>query len=640
MKTRLFFFAFCLVLVTAGSVFFAQSTKNSNVTPTFDSLWKTVEKNEKASLPKSALETVNAIYEKALMEKNSPQLIKSLIYRMKFELSIDNDKFPQLIGEIEDYNKENMNIVERSVLHSILANLYSQYYQSNSFTINQRTAVMGTAPEDIREWTGNIFIEKITGHALLSVEQAEELQAINVSEYADILNQGKSSQKLRPAMYDFLVNQAIELFSLYASNSQTANFFPQTRIQDICFIVPVNEFVNLPVEVKDYDFIPLTLKLYQQLLTFRLKEENPPALVIADLDRLEFIKNNTESDEAGDAYLRVLEQLEKKYAGNDFCVEILYKKALYFNQDTSADFVPLVRSSIIISEDLEEKKFESKRRTYEICLDGIERYPNYERINLLKNLLSQITSSYANVQAPNVVYPEKELELKVDYRNINKLTVEIYKINAPVTAYQNNWSRNGLYKTSGVLIERKDIDLNNENRYQENDTIIKIPMKTLGSYEYVVYTDKDKNKIANQQFSVSRLASISRSLNSGREFLVVDRISGKPIEGAKVNFYKQVKNKAQFVSSALTDKSGLAKGSADNDIAFYNATLGDDKALPLSSIPWSSAFRQTNESIEQLYLFTDRSIYRPGQTVFIKGIAGQIGENEQKAGDVCINSSN
>ncbi|MCL2650407.1 MAG: MG2 domain-containing protein [Candidatus Azobacteroides sp.] len=630
MKTRFFFLAFCLILVTAGSIFFAQNTKTQSMATTYDSLWKTVEQKEKASLPQSALEAINMIYEKALKEKNSPQLIKSLIYRMKFELSIDNDRFPELIKEIETFNENNTNVVERSMLHSILANLYSQYYQSNSFTVNRRTAVTGYIPEDIREWSGNIFIEKITAHVLLSVQQEKELQATNVSEYADILNRGESSQNLRPTLYDFLVNQAIKLFSQYISNSQTANFFPQTKIRDTRYFIPAKEFVNSPTETRDYDFIPLTLKLYQQLLAFRLKEDNPLALLIADLDRLEFIRNNTESDEAGEAYIKALNQLEKQYTGNDFCVEILYKKAFFYNQDTNTDLVPLGRGGINISEDSGKNQSEGRKRAYKICLDGIKRYPNYERINLLKNLLNQITSSYANIQAPNVVYPEKDLELTVNYKNVNKLTVEIYKINAPVTAYQNNWARNGLFEKSGVLINRKEIDLINTNPYQDNDTIIKIPMKSLGSYEYVVYSDKDEKNIANQQFSVSRLATISRMLNSGREFMVVDRISGEPVEGAKVNFYKRVKNELQFASSVVTDKSGLAKGNSDNDIVSYNVTFRNDTSLLLSPVPWSSVFRKPNESIEQLYLFTDRSIYRPGQVVYFKGIAGQLGANEQK----------
>ncbi len=371
MKTRLLLLSFCLVLTTAESVLFAQSTKTPGVTPpTYDFLWKTAEKNEKASLPKSALETINEIYAKALKEKNGPQLIKSLICKMKMELAIDRDKFPQLIEEIETYNKENTNIIEKSVLHSVLANLYSQYYQSNYYTVNQRTAVTGPAPADIREWTGNIFIEKITEHALFSVEPVEELRATNVSEYAGILNQGKSSQKLRPAMYDFLVNQAIELFGQYASNFQTENFFPQTKIQDTRYIVPAKEFVNLPVETKDFDFIPLTLKLYQQLLAFRLKENNEQALLMADLERLEFLRNNTESDEAGEAYIKVLDQLEKQHAANDFCVEILYQKVLYYEQNTNMDFIPLVRGEA----DSNGNNYEGKKKAYEICIDGINRY--------------------------------------------------------------------------------------------------------------------------------------------------------------------------------------------------------------------------------------------------------------------------
>ena len=600
MKTQLFILTTCFVLITTGSICFAQSTKNPSLTsPTYADFWKAVEQNEKASLPKSALETINEIYTKALKGKNSPQLIKSLIYRIKMESAIDNDKFPQLIEEIEAYNETNTNVVEKSVLHSILANLYHQYYQSNNFTINQRAAVMGPAPADIREWSGNIFIEKITEHLQLSVKPEKELQVTKVSEYADILNQGKSSQNLRPAMCDFLVNQAIELFGQYVSNAQ-------------------------------HDFKSLILELYQQLLSFRLKEDNPQALLMVDLDRLEFIRNNTESEDAGEAYIKALDQLEKQYADNDFCVEILYKKALYYNQDTNTDFIPLTRSGTIISEDSGENNYEGKKKAYEICLDGIQRYPNYERINLLKNFSGQITSSYANIQAPGVVYPEKDLKLTVKYRNVNKLTVEIYRINAPVTEYQNNrWSRNGLYENSGVLIDKKEVDLTNTNLYQDYDTIVNIPIKSLGSYEYVAYTDKDEKNIANQQFSVSRLATISRVLNSGREFLVVDRISGKPLEGAKVNLYKQEKNKPQLASSIITDQSGLAKGNTDNDISLYSVTLGNDTALLLSPVLWSSTYRAPKGSIEQLYLFTDRSIYRPGQTVYFKGIAGQLGENEQ-----------
>ncbi len=630
MKTKLILFVVCFALVTAGSMFFAQTTKKTtSITPSYDMLWKSVEQNEKASLPKSALENVNAVYQKALKEKNSPQLIKSLIYKMKLELSVDNDKFPQLIGEIEDYNGKNTNVVEQSVLHSILANLYSQYFQANNYTIGRRTAVTGFVPEDIREWPGNIFIQKIVEHVQLSVKAEKELQATNISQYADILNQGKSSQSLRPTIYDFLMNQAIELFSMYGANYQTTQYFPQSKFQDTQYLLSANDFVKLSIDAKNYDFAPLTLKLYQQLLAFRLKGSNPQALLIADLDRLEYILNNTESDGAGDAYVKVLDQLEKQYTSNDFCVEILYKKALYYNNKTNEYAIPL-RNEKIIPEESAKNQYEEKKKAYEICQDGIKRYSNYERINLLKNLSNQITSSYANIQAPNVVYPEKELELSVRYKNANKLAIEIYKINAPVTEYQNSWSRNGLYKKSGVLIDKKEISLTNTNIYQDYDTIVKIPVKALGNYEYVVYTDKEEKNVANQQFSVSRLATISRTLNSGREFLVVDRISGKPIEGAKVNLYKQVKNKPQLSSSITTDKSGLAKGSAENDISLYNVTLGDDMALLLSSVPWSSSYHTPKDAIEQLYLFTDRSIYRPGQTVYFKGIAGELGKNEQK----------
>ncbi len=634
MKTKLFYLIFCLVLTTIGSIFFAQNIKELppvNATLSgYAELWKNVERDEKAALPQSALENINAIYEKALKEKNSPQLIKSLIYKMKMKLEINNDDFPQLIKEIEIYTGKDTDVVERSVLHSILANLYSQYYRSNSYTINERTAIAGPATEDIREWPGNIFMEKIVEHAQLSIQAGKELQATKVSQYADILNMGNSSQNLRPTMYDFLINQAINLFAVLSTNynQTTNNFFQQTKLEDTKYFAPVLDFIDTEIFVQKCDFVSLTLQFYQKLLAFHYIENNKEALVLTDLDRLNYVHNNINSVQAKTAYIKALEELSRQYEDYGFCVEILFKQANYYIQLEPETINS--EKQLDVEKEMNGMRYENYQKAYEICSDGINRYPNYERINLLKNLKNDLTSSYANVQAPNTVYPEKELELKIRYRNVNKLGINIYKISSPVTEYRDNWSRNGLYKKSGSLIEKKEISLTNTHPYQDYDTIIKIPVKSLGCYEYVVYMENESQNVANQQFSVSKLAAISRTMDSGREFLVVDRISGKPIPGAKVNFYKQVKNNIQPSSSVITNKSGLALGNADNSISFYNITLGEDSFSILSPVPWSSTYQEPNMSIDQLYLFTDRNIYRPGQTVFLKGIAGKLSQNEQK----------
>jgi uncharacterized protein YfaS (alpha-2-macroglobulin family) len=548
--------------------------------------WNEVSAFEKQSLPQSALKAVNQIYQKALQMGNSPELIKAMIYKLKFETVIDRDKLPQLIGEMETFAAGDNNKTEQAVLYSLLADLYGKYYRHDSYRINQRTALPAAeAGTDMETWPADIFIERIAGYVERSLEPAELLRKTNVSEYKDILQTSESSRKLRPTMYDFLVYRGIDLLK--------------------GMIDPSGK----------YDFVPQILKLYQDLLAFRTRENNPYALVMVDLDRLEFILNYTEEmgeDAAGksEKYPAALDRLEKQYAGEDFCAEILYKKANYYNNNESRI------AGYFDNESLYSERKKLAKQVYEICLEGVEKYPNYERIGLLKNLLEQISRSELTVNGNNAVYPGKELKLQINYRNLDKITLKIYKINAPVSAS----AANREYGKYGKLIVTKQINLINETPYYQSDTTIQIPMEELGNYEYVIYPETNTKYLVNQQFSVSRLATVSRAVEGKREFLTTDLISGKPIEGASIHLYKKANNRLEKIETLRTNADGLAFGGKEKEINSYNATYQSDTSLLISNVLWLSDYRES-ESNQSLNLFTDRSIYRPGQTVYFKGIA-------------------
>jgi hypothetical protein len=585
-----------------------------------NSKWDVVNSLESQSLPQSALEVVNEIYREALKTNNSPELIKAIMHQIKYETAIDADKVLGRIAEIEQFAKQTNNKVQQAVLYSLLAELYQGYYQANSWQINQRTAIAGDAPEDIREWSGNLFVQKITDFVHLSLAPAKELQNTNVLDYRIILIEGDASRNLRPTLYDFLLWRGIETLNTFNNNWGGAqNYFPQTKLTNVNYFAPVKEFVELNLQAEDYDFAPQILKLYQDLLTFRLKENNEKALLMADLDRLNFVRDNFQGENAGENFLNALSQLLEQHEEEEFSVEIMFQKANHF--------IYYLRFGY------ESENTDALRQAYLICTEGIKKFPNYERIGLLKNLLNDITQSRISVNAANTVYPGENLDLKINYRNLDKLTVEIYKINAPITIYgREMWTRGGQFKKNGKLIQEYTIALSNEYPYLNLDTIFQIPMRELGSYEYVIYgNDNDVDDLLNQQFSVSRLATIARVVDGRREILVVDRNSGEPISGigANVNFFKFVRN-LKFYKSAEINHLGLAWGEYGRDITLYNASYKNDTSLLLSPVPWiPTNYSTTNNERANLSLFTDRSIYRPGQTVYFKGIAYQIRKNSK-----------
>jgi hypothetical protein len=215
------------LLLTA--CFFVFSTA-AQTTPVFmNNLWNRVDELERQSLPQSALEIVRQIRQDAIREGNSPELIKSLIYQLKYETAINQDHLPDQIVELEQWLRRDQNPVEQAMFYSIIAELYANYYHADAYRINQRTAITGLTPDDIREWPANLFIRQIADYVRLSLLPAKELQQTDVLEYRAIVEEGKSSRSLRPALYDFLVHRGIELLSKLVMNPQIPNLFQQTK---------------------------------------------------------------------------------------------------------------------------------------------------------------------------------------------------------------------------------------------------------------------------------------------------------------------------------------------------------------------------------------------------------------------------
>ena len=117
----------------------------------------------------------------AIQSKNTPQLIKALISRMKEQLDVNDDDFPELIKEVENYAAECKEPASTAVLHSMVAEMYNQYYTMNRWKINQRTDLAGYVPEDIREWTSNLFTNKIKEELTASLQPAKLLQETPIS---------------------------------------------------------------------------------------------------------------------------------------------------------------------------------------------------------------------------------------------------------------------------------------------------------------------------------------------------------------------------------------------------------------------------------------------------------------------------
>lgn len=504
--------------------------------------------------------------EKAIIEaiqtKNTPALIQSLITRMKNQLEKDTDTFPELIKEVETYAGTCPDSASVAVLHSMIAEMYNSYYMQNRWNINQRTQLAGYVPDDIREWTSNLFKEKIKQELTLSLRPAPLLQQTPVSQYNLILKKGKDSPELRPTLYDFLAFRAIE--------------------------------------------IQPSVKWYEDLIAFRRTQPEKKALLLDELDYWQYKYDNQSVSTTG--YSDTLDSLYKVYEKEPFAAEIriasmnLLQRERYQGNKAHQDSIQAL--------------------IYNLCKESISQYPQYSRINIFKNQLNQMETPVLNIQTDNNVYPGKALTLQIKYVNTPQLIVRIYKsLRQPEDAWRNLYKNSKSMR--GELVKEVTFKMNLANSYTEADSTLTIPMDKLGLYEYVI-TVPGKQLTVSNRFSVSRLAALTRSQTNNSEVLVTDLESGKPIEGATVIYYKtnMMNGTLQRQGEVKTDRLGIAVLPARKKIEQIRPVFREDTSSIITNVyPYGSfPSGQENDRVD-LSLFTDRGIYRPGQNVFFKGIA-------------------
>lgn len=496
----------------------------------------------------------------AIAYQDSTEVIRSLIEKMSGELEKDNDKFPELIHEVEQYTQSLGDSATIALLHSLTAEMYKTYFNNERRNIQQRTDLQGFIPEDMREWTANLFVQKINEELNASLTPIETLKNTPTTRFADVLELGEDARLLRPTLYDFLLQRAID-------------------------IQPSNDF-------------------YQRWMAFRASQiGNPKAELLVSLDYLRYQVGHINTDK----YKAGLDSLAEKFPDKECQLEIDLAK-LQWMQATRYNFPT------------EAQRDSAKAALYAFCEQCSRNYTKGTlRANGFRNTKADLELPLLQGSSNNNVYPGKNLEIKITYRNTPKLTVYIYENRSnPETAMRNKSN------FRGNLVKKIEYNLPIVQPFQEKDTVFSIPMEQLGLYEYEV-TTPDEQLAIQAPFSVSRLAAISRTNADGKqEILVTDFESGKPLADVPVVCYNVTGQwQSQTVKTLRTDSDGIA-----------SLTAADGKQIDCARPIWEkdtasfgtglsvyyNNIGKVREKDLTVYIFTDRGIYRPGQTVSFKGI--------------------
>ena len=543
--------------------------------------------------PETAIKKADSLYKIGVKKRDNVKILEALILKTTFTLKKDYDQYQQQIQYLEGIIRKEKDVAMRSLLHSYVGELYKQFYQDNSWEINERTELADEVPEDMNTWSKKQFDNKIREHLKASVAPQKELQTTPIDIYDAILIRGTASDTLQPTLYDFLCHR---FFCLFASR-RPAPDNKQTCLPELYGSAETFAAYPLP------DDCDPALKVCQQLLTFRLqqREKAPAALVWADLERIRRVNMLDNSSDSRKLYEQSLKRMIQEYTNESLVVEIVATYAIHlYNKSCSKspDEQNIIRKEILAT-----------------CKKYIQKYNDYLRIGRLKDIINKLKSCSTTIQIPHIVHPGEEFKIQVQYINLQQLQLEIIKLPNNTIHHFDTWEYVG--KTNnGIVYQQMTFNLKEELIYQ--DTIIHIKGLPAGKYAIKIH-DKKSNKDTQKILVSTSLIGLPQGSNNNIKLQVLDINNGFPIANAKVILYSIENSNVQELKQLTTDQEGfIYYKKNDNTPIHYCVVNPENPANYLFSFRSSYYFPQVS-SESNTEIITDRSIYRPGETVYFKG---------------------
>ncbi len=592
----------------------------------YNDLWKKVEKLENDGLPKSALEIVNQIAAQAKKDKNAPQQIKTLLYQSKYAMTLEEEAQLKVMADFKNA-VANSEAPTKNVLENMLATIYWQYFQQNRWKFYNRTNTANKVDEtDFQTWDLQTLFDEIHLHYKKSLENSLLLQQTKLDDFSAILMEQDGSKTYRPTLYDLLAHNALEFYKS-DENSITKPAY-KFEVDNTDYLKEAKDFASLNITSKDSTSLQLhALQLYQQLTSFHLNDKEPYALADVDIERLKFVAEHATFDNDEMLLLETLKATSIRLQSHEVSALYNYEIASILNEQGNR-YTPKTN---------EEPRWNIKE-ALEICDKMIVKYPKSRGAQKCEGLKQELLHPSLQITTENRLPIQQHSLMKVTYKNLELLDFKIY----PISRSQLE-KFHELYRQDEQLAFIKKLNvstqfqssLKNETDYQNHASEIVTPKLANGSYLiFASKPDSDDKFFAYKTIQVTDIALVNTSENAKELFQVINRNTGKPLASATVKLsYKTNYNGSTIRDTKTTDTNGQFYINKDSkrlmDLNIEVTHNGDTGYFEDYYV--NQYYKDNKQSLTNTaFLFTDRSIYRPGQVVYFKGIAMTTNEGKSE----------
>ncbi|MFV0268074.1 MAG: MG2 domain-containing protein, partial [Draconibacterium sp.] len=562
----------------------------------FSAKWQEVDQQLSNGKLKSVEPLVDEIYQEAQKENDAANRIKALIVKSTIAIQTSDDEDIALETERDFLNDiQQQEGLEKAVLQSLLGQLYFNYLRENHYRIANRSVLASDGGGDFRTWDGQRFFNETNTLLQASLAPKNLLAQAPVEKISPLLEGETKWRYLRPTIYDLLAHRALDIY------------------QQTLLIVPTVNKETLEKQIKT---------IYGTLTALHRADPEKSALVDARLNELMFDYRDRRHEEP---YHDALLALHKSYETEAWSAEILYQIAAYFNENLNEE--------------------DNYVKAVEVCDKAIREHPNSLGADKCRYLKGTISKPSLQFETDNTWFAHRHNPLYIRHKNADTLFYRAYRLDLNdlptlINGFRWDYANNKL-EMKGQAFRSGKFQLRHFSDYKTHSTKLAFPPLPPGNYILVIANNSRFRGDYDHSISQTPLISTALDVNMrhyeinqqfGTEVQVLDKATGLPKPGSSIQVLMSDRS-GPYKPFATVSPDSFGRFRIDKSgQGYYQKYLleftGEPTYFPVQINAYTIADEPSPQ--RQMQFFTDRKIYRPGQTIYFKGIVFQAAKENPK----------
>lgn len=581
-----------------------------------DADWKKVRESLDQGLPQSALTQLAPIIRDALADRAWAEATRAIGTQVLVESQIEGGSAVQRIRRLQPQIAQAPPEM-RPVLELMLGHWYLTHYEENSWRYLQRSATAGPPSADIETWDLRRIFAEIDLHFREALKADATLKSVPVADWNELLEKGSLPDRYRPTLYDIVVHRILAFYtSTEAGLVRPEDQRELTTDEPYAGVVPVlgsvEEFLRGTLERRSGESqAEKALFLFRDLLSFHRNDREPSALADADFARIEWAGRTAVGNAKDNQYDAALQGFLQTWAADP--ISALARARLATRRHDRGEW--------------------AAAHTLASGVDSAHRDSPGGR--MCRNLIAEIEARSLSMKTEQV-WNEPTAGISVTYRNLTQLRLRA--VSFPwETLLAKDWPRPSAFREehwrrilARPVEQEWTVNLPATPDFRDRTEVI-VPPKPLAPGFHFILASADplfsttNNTVIAATVWVSDLAIIMRVRPGDLGGFVLEANSGEPVSGATVDAWALNDRRERVALNPVkTDEFGVFRFPRPDQRPHLFRVRHQGRELASEEDIAALPKREPPVAQEETRFFTDRAIYRPGQSIQYKGLCVRV----------------